>query len=446
MWAKPDAHVMAIGPPRSGKTSCFMIPNVLAADGPVLSTSTKPDVLEATLDHRSALGRCWLFDPFNEVSAPTGVTRLRWSPVTECSDWTVAQLMCADLVNAAGVGKGASDPHWRARALAMLGSLMHASAIGGNDIDVVAEWINRRELRAAEAVLAERGDPLACNVMAGLVRTDPRELSSVFSTASDAVAAYRTRPALDSACHPNLTPAQLVARADTIYVCASSQVQALVAPTVAMLVSRACAAAYANARANGPGCGPPLLLALDEVANIAPIEGLPRILSEGASQGVLVAACFQDLSQARERWGSRADGFLTLFGGKLVFAGVAERGTLEAISTLCGDTEVPVRSLSRTTPTRSTPWSQPGRSRSRGASVTTNWSTRREPALTLAALSLGVPGHALYLEGGERPGWVGLTHWEPMLARARSTAPPTREASRRALRSRSLGPGLGLER
>ena len=49
--------------------------------------------------------------------------------------------------------------------------------------------------------------------------------------------------------------------------------------------------------------GPPTLLALDEVANIAPIPDLPAMVSEGAGQGLLVLACLQDLSQARVRWG-----------------------------------------------------------------------------------------------------------------------------------------------
>lgn len=443
VWAKPEAHVMALGPPRSGKTSCFMIPNVLAAEGPVISTSTKPDVLEATLAQRCALGRCWLFDPFNEVRAPAGVTRLRWSPVTECADWTVSQLMSADLVNAAGVGKGAKDPHWRARATAMLGTLMHASAVGGTDIDVVAGWVNRFELREAEAILADRGDPLAREVMAGLGRSDPRELSSVFSTATEAVAAYRTRPALESALHPNLAPTQLVASSDTIYVCASSEVQQLVAPTVAMLVGRACSAAYAGVRANGVASNPPLLLALDEVANIAPIEGLPRILSEGASQGVLVAACFQDLSQARERWGTASEAFPTVFGGQLIFAGIAHPATLQAISMRCGDVEVPVRTVSRTSQRGGR-----GRSRTRSASVTASLTTRRESALTPAELSLGLPGKALYLEGGVRPGWVDLTHWHEVLARAGARTIPVSDGRHRTLPSRTWRRrgDLGMER
>ena len=73
---------------------------------------------------------------------------------------------------------------------------------------------------------------------------------------------------------------------------------------------------------------PPTLLALDEVANIAPIPDLPAMLSEGAGQGLLVLACLQDLSQARGRWGSAADGFLTLFGATVVFPGIADVATL----------------------------------------------------------------------------------------------------------------------
>jgi type IV secretion system protein VirD4 len=442
LWAKADSHVMALGPPRCGKTSCFMIPNVLAAKGPVISTSTKDDVLRATLAGRSARGTCWLFDPFNEVRAPEGVRRLRWSPVSHCSDWTVAQLVCADLVNAAGIGGGSSDPHWRAQALAMIETLMHAAAVGGLGIDAVAQWINRRDLRPAEEVLATRGDPLAMDVMAGMSRIEARELSSVFSTASDAIAAYRTQPALESGRgDPNLTPAQLVGSGDTIYVVASSEVQDLVAPTVVMLIGRVVAAAYARTREIGAGVGEPLLLALDEAANIAPIKSLPRILSEGASQGVLVAACFQDLSQTRQRWGSEADGFLTQFGGKLIFAGVAQRSALEDISLLCGETEVPVRSVSATlqAPPRGRRWAG-------SPSLTTSWSTRRQATFSPAVISKGVPGHALYLEGAADPGWVPLTHWKDDLG-LRAAMAPTLERTPELPRFRKPGGrSLGWER
>ena len=114
-------------------------------------------------------------------------------------------------------------------------------------------------------------------------------------------------------------------------------------------------AAPATARAR-----PPVLLALDEVANIAPIPDLPAMVSEGAGQGLLTLACLQDLSQARARWGTQADAFLSLFGTTVVLGGIADMPTLEALSALAGEVEVPSRTVG----------SSPGRRRHRcGPSV-----------------------------------------------------------------------------
>jgi DNA-binding SARP family transcriptional activator len=89
-----------------------------------------------------------------------------------------------------------------------------------------------------------------------------------------------------------------------------------------------------------------VLFVLDEVANIAPLPTLPQLASEGVSQGVVTLACLQDLSQARQRWGPAADGFFSLFGTKLIFPGIADHVTLELISALIGDVQVPMRSVS----------------------------------------------------------------------------------------------------
>ena len=64
--------MLVVGPPRSGKTSCLVIPNVLDAPAAVVSTSTKPDVLEATVFRRYALGNCFVFDPTGSTPIPPG--------------------------------------------------------------------------------------------------------------------------------------------------------------------------------------------------------------------------------------------------------------------------------------------------------------------------------------------------------------------------------------
>ena len=42
---RPDEHLLVIGPPRSGKTSRLLAFSVLSHPGPVVVTSTKPDVI-----------------------------------------------------------------------------------------------------------------------------------------------------------------------------------------------------------------------------------------------------------------------------------------------------------------------------------------------------------------------------------------------------------------
>jgi type IV secretion system protein VirD4 len=92
-----------------------------------------------------------------------------------------------------------------------------------------------------------------------------------------------------------------------------------------------------HAHAAGQLTGGRVLFALDEAANIAPLEDLPQIASEGGGQGLVLLAALQDLSQARQRWGAQADGFLTLFGTKLILPGVADQRTLEAVSVMLGE-------------------------------------------------------------------------------------------------------------
>lgn len=48
LFAGLQHSVLVLGPPRCGKTSTIVVPSVVEAPGAVVSTSTKPDVLETT--------------------------------------------------------------------------------------------------------------------------------------------------------------------------------------------------------------------------------------------------------------------------------------------------------------------------------------------------------------------------------------------------------------
>jgi Type IV secretory system Conjugative DNA transfer len=314
-FAAPQQAVLVLGPPRSGKTSAVVVPNVLAAPGAVLSTSTKVDVLTATLPRRARQGRCWLLDPTGTVAVPDGVTPIRWSPVEACRGWDESLVTVRAMVGAARPGgRNPESSHWTERAEALLAPLLHAAALGGGDMETVVRWVLRQDLDAPGQELARSGaaSGLAADVLAGLAATDPRELSGIWSTAAGVLSAYRSEAALATAREVNFDPRAFAASADTVYVCAPARHQALVAPIVVAFVEQLRAGAYALSAAGRPF--QPMVLALDELANVAPLPDLPSLVSEGGGQGVLTLGCLQDLSQARQRWGPAADGFLSLFG------------------------------------------------------------------------------------------------------------------------------------
>jgi type IV secretory pathway TraG/TraD family ATPase VirD4 len=379
VFGGPEEHALILGPPRSGKTTRLLVPSVLRHPGPAVVTSTKADVLHATITRRARLGRCWYWDPSGKTFAPEAAEALSWSPVTDCETWDEAVDRAHALVSAARPDTAAHDHHWVERAQALLAPLLHAAAVRGGDLAEVLAWLHGRQLVEPIAVLKDSGSSRAETILSGLAQTDARELSGIFSTADGALAAYRSDAALASTRRPTFDPARFVTSSDTLYLVAPGTAQRLSAPLVVALLEQIREATY---RWHPQ---PPMLFALDEVANIAPLPELPAILAEGGSQGLVVLACLQDLSQARARWGKAADGFLTLFAHKLLLPGVADQATLKAVSTLAGHIDVRIRSESRQ------PWP-------RWLTGTTD-TTRREPLLPEDQVASAPPGTAILMSG-----------------------------------------------
>ena len=146
----------------------------------------------------------------------------------------------------------------------------------------------------------------------GITETDSREQSGIWSTASSVLAAYRSAAALDSTARTPFDADAFVAERQTLYICASGDTQAHVGPLIVGLIRDLRSAAYRQAASVGRenSALPPVLLILDELANIAPIHDLPTLIAEGGSQGLVTIACLQDLSQARARWGVSRRGVL----------------------------------------------------------------------------------------------------------------------------------------
>ena len=225
-----------------------------------------------------------------------------------------------------------------------------------------------------------------------------RERESIASTLGRIMNIYTSSAALRSGINPNFDVHAFVRSTDTVYITAPVDRQRDYAPLIAGFLESVRLAQYHRRQAVDLGVETqtaPVTFVLDEAANTAPIP-LPNVVSEAGGQGLHLVVAFQDLSQARARWGHAAEGFLTLFPEKLILAGMNDRSTADMLSKMSGDYDrmtvsvnEPGKSLSTSMSGRphfSTTRGQPGYS----------YHTTRTPVLSVADIT-GVPhGQGLY--------------------------------------------------
>jgi type IV secretory pathway TraG/TraD family ATPase VirD4 len=402
---------LVLGPSRSGKTTSLIIPNLLTTSRSSIITSTKDDVVR-TMGNARHDATTLLFDPSGTVPTPPGVRRVGYSPLRQALTWDGAVLAARSLVDVSRrrhLDEG--DSHWNERAGALVAPLLHGAALRGDSLGQFASRVDERHADDLMDDLRTRyGDAHASvTLLRGVLATEERERSGIWSTASGLFAGMRTDAARASAREAPLDVESFLSGPHQLHVVAPSRYQALTVPLVVGMIEEIVHATYDRHHR-----GARLLLALDELANVAPLPRLASVVSEGGGQGVVTLACLQDLSQARSRWGSNADGFLSLFPTTVVLPGIADRTTLEMIAHLAGRSLVESHNVQYSR-----------RGRTDGYSRT--W-VERDNA-TMSDVARGRRGYALGLNASKDLAWIELTpsYADPRFRRYLERSTPARE-------------------
>lgn len=141
----------------------------------------------------------------------------------------------------------------------------------------------------------------------------------------------------------------------------------------------------------------PLLLVLDEAANVAPLPDLARLASTGRAVGLQLVTVFQDLAQLEAVYGEReASTVLNNHAAKLVLSGTACERTLRWTERLLGDEATPERSITL-------PAHGGGRSESR--------STRYRPLGRAEVVRQMPAGQGVLIYGRLAPAQVVMRPW-----------------------------------
>ncbi len=392
------ASVVVVGPTTiSLKTSGFAIPALLEWQGPAVATSVKSDLLLRTIARRRSLGRTMVFDP----TGLTGIESVKATPLSGCGSWHGAKRVAHRLASSArsGGASGLEDADfWYEAAKKLLEPLLFAAASSGGSMADVIRWLNDGAEAEQEvtARLIETGSADALSAWNANWNREERQRSSIYTTAETILAAFADPRVLDASSEAGYTPAELLdGGANTLYLCASDHEQERLRSLFATMISELVAVVSDFSAQTGEPIDPPLLIVLDEAANIAPVPELDGLASTGAGKGIQLVTVFQDLAQVQARYGKRAQTIVNNHRAKVFASGISDPDTLDYISAVVGQGEFRQRSET---------------AGERGSTSATEGSMYRD--LAPANVVRGArPGSALLLYGHLPPARLSLRPW-----------------------------------
>jgi type IV secretory pathway TraG/TraD family ATPase VirD4/phage shock protein PspC (stress-responsive transcriptional regulator) len=430
VYSSWEDTVLALFAPRSGKTTALAIPFVLHAPGAVVATSNKSDLVAATQSlresGRDATDTVWTFDP--QQIAYTEQTWW-WDPLADIFTIEDAERFAGHFIGTVEDDK--KKDIWGPAATELLANLILAAALDDKPISTVYEWLSREADRAAPEILADHGFHRASGALDGLQQAAPETRASVYFTARSGSKCLRN-PEITQWVEPGqarrvFDAAAFAKSTDTLYLL-SKDGGASAAPLVAAITDRVMRAAMREAEGRPRGrLDPPMVIVLDEAANICPLTELASLVSHAGSRGVLPVTVLQNFPQGQRVWGEL--GMKALWAAstvKIIGSGGDDDDLAEKVSKLIGDHDVATVSVT---------------SSPQHGSAQTSIQQRR--VMALAEVNAMPKGRAIVMATGMKPIVVKLqpsytspdaariaaaekTTYERIAAAAKATAPVSR--------------------
>ncbi len=331
--------VLCFGPAGSFKTAGLVIPGVLEWQGPVITTSIKPDVLRATLRRRLAMGEVWVYDPLGL----SGVPGAQWTPLAHCHTYSAARKVARTLADAADV-QGLRDQdnnYWTLLGAKLLGVLLYAAARSDRTMTDVARWVDIQDQDEVTEALEAAGDRMALDAWSACKARPDNTLGSVYGTAETLLDVFADPAIAASAEGCDLDVDALLRGANTLYLYAPANEQSRLRPLFELLVGTIITHAEELAARQPDGMlNPRLLVCLDEAGNCAALAKLPELATTARGQGIQLVTIWHDLGQLHHRYGRRASTVLNGHRAKLFLSGQADVDSLELASRLIGEEQV----------------------------------------------------------------------------------------------------------
>jgi type IV secretory pathway TraG/TraD family ATPase VirD4 len=427
LFASWEDTLLVFFGPRGGKTTSLGVPYVLSAPGPVVATSVKADLWAVTVELRAASGsRIWTFDP----QAVTAAGRRFWvDMLAGLNSVEAANRMAGHFVLT--IDDASKKDIWGPAAQELITSLLLAAASSGRTLHTVSRWLDDPATPTPAELLDDAGYPALASALRGAQMGAPETRDGIYQTARTAakclhdpqIMAWVTPP--EDPRLPCFDPDRFAGTRDALYLITESRSAA--SPLIAGITDLVMRAGRRRAEQAGGRLDPPMVLVLDEAANICKISDLPDLYSHLGSRGIIPVTILQSYEQGESVWGTQ--GMAALWGSatkKLIGAGVDSPRLTRDLAVLVGHHDVPVRSVSV------------GDGR---ASEQISW--QRRLILEAADIRSIATGTALMLASGTRPALLDLEPWNarPDAARIDAARLRAEAAIQRAAQAGAHGHG-----
>jgi len=388
--------------PRTGKTTARAIPAIVAAPGPVLVTSVKGDIVDATHDPRAVRGRIWVFD----LQDLWGRPRRMWVDLLGGITTITQARRLAEHFAAAEREPGVQrDAFFDPKSEDLVANLLLAAAVSGRTILDPYRWATNHRDDTPARLLREHGYDLPAQAVEGVLNLPDKTRGGIYGGAEKALMCL-TEPSVSAWVTPpadpgikKFEPTAFVGSTDTLYLLSQGG-PGSPAPLVAALTDAVLRAGESRARTSASRrLDPPLLSVLDEACNICRLRQLPNLYSYYGSLGLPVIAILQSYAQGVDVWGREgmrklwSSANIRTYGG-----GVADPDFLEELAKLIGDEDIITRSTSST----GLGWGE----------QTVSRSPRRQRVLDVADLHALPRGRMVVYSSGARPVMARTAPWQ----------------------------------
>ena len=346
LFASWEETLLAFMAPRSGKTTSLGVPYVLSAPGPVVATSIKADLWAATAQLRAdAAGAAWLFDPQRITG---GEQTWWWDALRSVTTVEAAHRLATHFVLT--VDDGRQKDMWGPAAQELLCALFLAAATSGRSLRHVGIWLDDTGSPVPAGLLDDAGFHALASSLRGAQNGAPETRDGIYQTARTAATCLHDEEIMrwvtpPDTRLPSLDPDSFAVSRDTLYLL--TEARSAASPLIAAMTDNMIRAGRREAERAGGRLDPPMVLILDEAANICRIADLPDLYSHLGSRGMVPVTILQSYQQGVTVWGE--PGMAALWGAatkKIIGAGIDDPRLARDLALLVGQHDVPVRSAS----------------------------------------------------------------------------------------------------